>query len=217
MDGKTPLCVLTEAEKRYAACSAPVLGPLSLTLWEGEILGVRGPNGAGKSTLLGLLAGALRPDGGQCVHMPGVGGHIGYVPQELSLYTTLTGLENLRFWGLACGLPPRSIQARSRWLLEQLELSEKGRQPVSAYSGGMKRRLHLASALMVTPRMLLLDEPTVGADARSAELILSMLEHLRDRGCGIALISHQAGELERVCSRILTLDKGRPVGEEGAP
>ena len=99
----------------------------------------------------------------------------------------------------------------------QLDLTEKGKQPVSAYSGGMQRRLHLASALMITPKVLLLDEPTVGADARSVELILSMVEHLRDMGCAIAMISHQPGELERVCSRVLTLEAGRPVQEEGNP
>lgn len=219
MVGKLPLCTLTGVEKRYASCSAPVLGPLSLNLYEGEILGIRGPNGAGKSTLLGLMAGALRPDGGQCVYAPQVRGHISYVPQELSLYSALTGLENLRFWGLACGLPSKAVSARSRWLLDRLELTDKAGQPVSAYSGGMKRRLHLASALMTTPKLLLLDEPTVGADTRSVELILSLLAHLQEMGCGIALTSHQSGELERVCGRILTLEAGLPVlgGEESWP
>ena len=209
------LCTLTKAEKRYG--SVCVLGPVSLSLHSGEIVGIRGPNGAGKSTLLSLLSGVFPPDAGQRRCPGDVAARIGYVPQELSLYSSLTGLENLMFWGLACGLPRRAAAVRSRWLLERLELSEKGRQSVSAYSGGMKRRLHLASALMVTPRMLLLDEPTVGADLHSCRLILSMLEHLRDMGCGIALISHQAGELEQVCSRILTLEGGRLVREEGPP
>lgn len=207
-----PLCTLTGVEKRYHG--VPVLGPLSLTLPAGEVLGVRGPNGAGKSTLLGLLAGVIRPDRGQLAYASGVREHIGYVPQELSLYTALTGLENLRFWGLAWGLPSRAVSARSRWLLERLELTEKGTQPVSAYSGGMKRRLHLATALMVTPRLLLLDEPTVGADTRSTELIFSLLAHLKGQGCAMALTSHQAGELEQICGRILTLEKGRAVSGE---
>lgn len=217
MAGNTALCTLTQVEKRYPHLARPVLGPLSLTLCQGEVLGVRGANGAGKSTLLAILAGVLRPDGGSYHLAPEAAGRVAYVPQELSLYRTLTGLENLRFWGLACGLPRSAIAARSRWLLERLDLSDMGRLPVSAYSGGMQRRLHLATALMVTPRVLLLDEPTVGADARSVELILSMVEHLRDMGCAIALISHQPGELERVCSRLLTLEAGRPVAEEGRP
>ena len=207
------LCALEQVEKRYARRSGPALGPISLRIGEGEILGVRGPNGAGKSTLLGVMAGVLRPGRGKVSYAPGVRGHIGYVPQELSLYSSLTGLENLRFWALAAGLPSRLIPARSRWLLERLELGEKGAQSVSSYSGGMKRRLHLASALMLLPRLLLLDEPTVGADIRSVELILDMLKHLQGQGCAVALISHHDGELARVCSRLITLEQGVPTHE----
>ena len=208
-----PLCALERAEKWYSR-TAPALGPVSLEIRSGEILGIRGPNGAGKSTLLALLAGSLRPDRGVCVRSPEAEGRIGYVPQDLSLYHTLTGLDNLKFWGLANGLPRRVIAVRSRWLLERLDLSDRGKDAVSAYSGGMQRRLHLATALMVTPRLLLLDEPTVGADERSAGLILSMLTHLQGMGCAVVLISHFPGELERVCSRILTLEAGLVTKEE---
>ena len=210
------LCTLTEVEKGYVPRSAPVLGPLSLTVEAGEILGVRGANGAGKSTLLAVLAGVLSPDAGERRWGPGVEGHIGYLPQELSLYATLTARENLRFWGLAWGLPRRAARLRGDWLLERLELTEQADQPLSACSGGMKRRLHLASALMATPRLLLLDEPTEGADSRSVQLILSTLTHLAAQGCGVVLVSHRPGELEEVCSSILTLDRGRIQGE-GAP
>ena len=127
-----PLCVLRGAEKWYNR-SAPALGPVDLEVRAGEILGVRGPNGAGKSTLLSLMAGALRPDRGECVQDPDIRGRVGYVPQDLSLYQTLTAADNLRFWGLACGLPSRAISARSRWLLDRLDLTEKARQPVSAW------------------------------------------------------------------------------------
>ena len=216
MAGEQPLCVLERAEKWYGR-SSPALGPVSLEVRPGEILGIRGPNGAGKSTLLGLMAGSLRPDRGSCVRSPQAEGHIGYVPQDLSLYHTLTGLDNLKFWGLAGGLPRKAISARSRWLLERLDLSDRGRDPVSAYSGGMQRRLHLATALMATPRLLLLDEPTVGADERSAGLILSMLKHLQGQQCAVVLISHSPGELERVCSRVLTLEAGLVTGEATLP
>lgn len=209
---KKAVCVLTAVKKRYTA-SVPVLGPVSLTLHEGEILGIRGCNGAGKSTLLGVMAGVLRPDTGSCVHAPEAAGRIGYAPQELSLYTSLTGLQNLRFWGMACGMRSRALSARSRWLLERLELSEQGKKAVSAYSGGMKRRLQLASALMGAPRLLLLDEPTAGADDRSAKLMFSLLKNQRRQGCGIALTSHRAGELETVCDRIVTLEDGLITAE----
>ena len=216
MDGEQPLCALERVEKWYSR-SAPALGPVSLEVRSGEILGIRGPNGAGKSTLLGLMAGSLRPDRGSCVRSAQVLGHIGYVPQDLSLYHALSGLDNLKFWGLACGLPRKVIAVRSRWLLERLDLSARGKDLVSAYSGGMQRRLHLATALMATPRLLLLDEPTVGADERSAGLILSMLKYLQSVQCAVVFISHFPGELERVCSRILTLEGGLVTKEETRP
>lgn len=205
------LCTLEGVEKRYDTGPA-ALGPVSLEVHSGEILGIRGPNGAGKSTLLQLLAGTLRPDRGTLTHHGS--GPIGYVPQDVALYQTLSGLDNLSFWGAVYGLPRQAIAARSRWLLDRLELTGKGKEKVSAYSGGMRRRLHLATALMATPELLLLDEPTVGADPHSADLILSTLEGLRDRGCGIVLVSHQYGELERVCGRVLTLEAGRITAEE---
>ncbi len=205
------LCVLEDVEKRYDAGPA-ALGPVSLEVAGGEVLGLRGPNGAGKSTLIQLLAGVLRPDAGRLERH--VSGQIGYVPQDVALYPTLSGLDNLAFWGAVYGLPGKAVAARSRWLLEEMELSGKAKAKVSAYSGGMRRRLHLASALMVTPELLLLDEPTVGADPHSAELILSTLERLRDRGCGVVLVSHQHGELEQVCNRILTLEAGRITAED---
>ncbi len=212
--GGEPVCVLTDIEKTYVSGGQPALGPLSLTVRQGEILGLRGRNGAGKSTLMAIMAGTLRPSGGKLEYGAGVRGGIGYVPQELSLYGSLTGLENLRFWGLAAGLPSRYIKKRSAWLLDRFQLSDKARARVDSYSGGMKRRLHLASALMVTPRLLLMDEPTVGADSSSAELILSMAAHVSSLGCAVVMISHQTGELERLCHRILTLEAGLPAGWE---
>ncbi len=208
-----PLCVLEAVEKGYGKGSR-VLGPLSLGVFPGEVLGLRGPNGAGKTTLLKLLAGVFRPDRGRCLRDPALKGQVGYVPQEIALYESLSGLDNLRYWGAVYGLPEKAVRARSRWLLEQMELTEKGRDPVSSYSGGMARRLHLATALMATPRLLLLDEPTVGADDHSAQLILSLLDRQKSLGCAIVWTTHRAGELERLSSRILVLNQdGTPAGE----
>lgn len=206
------LCLLRDVHKSYGR--KKVLGPISLEVRRGEILGVKGPNGAGKSTLLSVMAGVLEPDGGERLRSGEAKNATSYLPQELSLYSTLTGCQNLRFWGLACGLPLKVISLKSRRLLKELDLEGKGKMRVSAYSGGMKRRLHLATALMGTPAMLLLDEPTVGADDRSAELILNMISHMRDSGCGVVMISHRAGELEKICDRILTLENGLPVSED---
>lgn len=208
---KEVLCTLTDAVRHYGKTKA--LGPVSLTVRSGELLGVRGPNGAGKSTLLTLLAGDAKPDAGTCVRSERAKASTSWVPQELSLYETLTGADNLKFWAAASGLPSKYVSARIDYLLACLGLSDKANVRVRAYSGGMKRRLHLASALMVTPALLLLDEPTVGADGESAKLILALLAHLRDMGVGIVLISHVPGELEEAADRILTLDHGLIAGE----
>lgn len=205
------IVTFTDVEKKYGKSRA--LGPVTLNVGRGEILGVRGPNGAGKSTLLTLMAGIIRPDAGRIWRSDGAREATSLVPQELSLYETLTSLENLKFWGLASGLPSKAASARAGWLLEGLGLTEKARARVSELSGGMKRRLHLASALMTTPELLLLDEPTVGADRESAEAILKMLRHFNDMGTTIVLISHRQGELESVCGRIIDLREGKLAGE----
>lgn len=208
-----PVCTLEDVEKLYGSLRA--LGPLSLQLFPGELVGLRGANGAGKSTLLKVLAGLLKPDRGRRTLQPEARRGVSYLPQDVALYGGMTALENLRFWGAVYGLPLRAARSRSLWLLDRLALSEKARTPAHALSGGMLRRLHLASALMISPQLLLLDEPTVGADPRSAELILSLTEHFRARGASIVLVSHHPGELERVCTRILTLEAGRLVPPEG--
>ncbi len=189
-----------------------VLGPVSLEVRAGELAALRGPNGAGKSTLLAVLAGVLRPDGGTVERC----GPVGYVPQELSLYESLTAGENLRFWGLAAGMPDWAIRARVRWLLERLGLEDRAGAQVSALSGGMKRRLHLASALMVTPDLLLLDEPTVGADGDSAELILALLRHVCSLGTAVLMATHEERDLA-ACHRVIGLEAGRLTGEVSAP
>ena len=203
------LLTLDNVEKRFNRNASPVLGPVSMTLAPGEIVGLRGANGAGKSTLLNLIAGVYAPDRGRISFGPGVQGQTAFVPQELTLYESLTGNENLTFYGIAQGLALQAIKVRRRWLLKELHLSDKARVRVRSYSGGMKRRLHLATALMVTPRLLLLDEPTVGADEQSASDILALIRHLKTLGCGIILVSHREGDLEAVCDRILRLEGGR--------
>jgi len=208
------ICALHEATKSYGAVQA--LGPVSMTLYPGEFVGLRGDNGAGKSTLLKLLAGLFAPDSGSRVISPELKGLISYVPQDVALYETMTATENLRFWGMAYGLPAGAVKARANWLLERLELTEKANVPAGACSGGTLRRLHLASGLMVTPKLLLLDEPTVGADPHSAQLILSLLEHFHRQGCAIVMVSHRPGELEQAATHVITLKAGRIEGAADA-
>ncbi|MCR5793965.1 MAG: ABC transporter ATP-binding protein [Solobacterium sp.] len=203
----TAVCTLQDVEKQYGGRT--VLGPLNLTIEQGTVTGIRGINGAGKSTLLSIISGSSKPTKGKRI-LHDVK-YIGYVPQDLSLYDSMTGMENLRFWGYASGLNKAACTARSKWLLRQMNLENKGDDPVSSYSGGMKRRLHLASALMITPEILLLDEPTVGADAASVDTILSMIVHFKNMGTAVIMISHQSDELERICDRMIVLKEGKLI------
>lgn len=211
-EGRKMICALEQVGKRYGSRALPVLDGVSLSIGEGEIIGIRGENGSGKSTLLSVTAGLIRPDSGTVRYAEGVRGCIGYVPQDLSLYQNLTGYENLKFWGIAGGMPAKAIRTRSEWLLKQTGLLEKGKLRAGTYSGGMKRRLHLATALMNTPRLLLLDEPTVGADEASAAMILELIRRVRNHGCSVVMISHRYGELESIADRILMLKNGKLGG-----
>lgn len=202
-----PLCTLTDIEKHYGA--RRVLGPLSLRVEPGRVLGIRGSNGAGKTTLLNIIAGVSAPDRGSVLRDPALRGAVGLVPQDVALYSTLSGRDNLRFWADVYGLPAKAAKARVDWLLELMQLGKKGRERVENYSGGMKRRLNLAAALVITPRLLLLDEPTVGADDVSMEIILSTVLRLRENGCATVMISHHEEELRRVCDCILSMEAGR--------
>ena len=186
----------------------PVLRGVSCDVEAGTLLGIRGENGAGKSTLMAIMAGVLKPDSGQRIASPGLDGGVCYVPQDIALYPTLTGRQNLSFWAEVYGMRGKPKAARIRYLLKLMELEDKGRKRVETYSGGMKRRLNMAAALVVTPKLLLLDEPTVGADAHSVEVMLDSVKRMRDKGTAVVLISHMAGELEGVCDRIITLKAG---------
>ena len=203
---------LENVEKYYG--SERVLGPVSLSVGEGEIVGIVGENGAGKSTLLRMIAGVEKPDRGSVRIDPMKAGEVGYVPQELALYQSLTGMQNLRYWATAIGLRGKRRRIRCRHLLDLLDLSEKADKPVSTYSGGMKRRLNLGCALVGDVKLLLLDEPTVGADTRSTELIWNAARKLQALGCAIILVSHHAEDISRLADRVITLNDGVITGDE---
>ena len=206
MEQKRAICTITDLTKRHGP--GIVLGPLSLILYGGETLGIRGANGAGKSTLLKIMAGIAKPDSGT-IEMPAeIQKNIGYVPQDIALYEGLSGRHNLEFWAGISGLRGEQKNLRIQWLLQEVGLLDKADVRVEAYSGGMRRRLNLAAALLQTPRLLLLDEPTVGADVPSVEVMLNLMRHMKKLGVTVVFISHRDDELERVSDRILTLDKG---------
>ncbi len=201
----------TDIVKKYG--KTPVLGPISLEIRPGDFIGLRGPNGAGKTTLISVLSGVLKFDAGTLYRSKAAKTATSYLPQELSLYETLTCEENLRFWGLIHGLPPRQIASRTRFLLERQGFFDKLKCPVSTLSGGQKRRLHLATALISLPKLLFLDEPTVGADPDSVTLILETLKYFHEQNTAIILVDHNYSELSAVCNKILTLDAGKLTEE----
>lgn len=203
------ICEIRNLGLHYQRGGRAVLKGLSLSFHKGEILGIRGENGAGKSTLLKALAGILPYSEGEIVLAPETKRQLSYLPQDLSLYDSLTALENLYFYGKIQGLPKKVIFTRANWLLRELGLEEKAGERLSALSGGMKRRVHLASALMKRPAILLLDEPTVGCDNESYERILSLLRKMKAQGTAMLLISHGRGELEEMADRIVYLEDGK--------
>jgi ABC-2 type transport system ATP-binding protein len=185
----------------------------------GEIYGLLGPNGAGKTTTIKILCGLLGFDGGE-VLIDGrplselsVRELIGYVPQDIALYPDLSARENLAFLGRLYRLGGRLLDERIDEALELTELSERGRDRVESYSGGMKRRLNIAAGLLHHPKLLVLDEPTVGVDPQSRHAILERVEAFGDSGMAVVYTTHYMEEAERVCDRLGIIDHGRLIAE----
>lgn len=191
-----------------------VLNGVSLKINPGEILGIRGENGAGKSTLLRLIAGVIKPDSGTRTVNESLQNKICYVPQEIALYPTLTGRQNLSFWAEIYGVHGKTKIKRIKYLLKLMNLEEKANKRVETYSGGMKRRLNMAASLVINPALLLLDEPTVGADTRSVGVMIDSVRRMKENGCAVVIISHSDIDLDSVCDRIVTMSAGRIVEEK---
>jgi len=174
---------------------------VSFEVAKGESFGFLGPNGAGKSTTLNVLSGLLIPDGGRGTidgsynpTLPDVRKKLGCAPQALALYDELTGRENLSFFGRLYGLTGRKLKNRTDWALEFADLTSRGRHRVSTYSGRMKRRLNLACALVNEPPVLLLDEPTVGVDPQSRNMIFDKIDELKQAGRTVLYTTHYIEE-----------------------
>jgi len=189
---------------------------LSLEVHRGEILGLLGPNGAGKSTTIHMAVGLLDPDEG-VVDVDGRGSPrnpevrrlLGVAPQSIALYDALTPEENLRFFGRVQGLSGKVLRDRVEWALSFAALSDRRRDRSGELSGGMKRRLNLAAALVHDPSLLLLDEPTVGVDPQSRNAILDRVMELRTADRAVVYTTHYMDEAARICDRIAIVDAGR--------
>lgn len=190
----------------------PVLNGVSVGLYPGEVLGIRGENAAGKSTLLSVMAGILRPQQGTRAAAPGA--EIRIVPQDIALYPSLTGKQNLEFFAEADGFFGNTERNRVNEMLSIFNLESSAKKRVETYSGGMKRRLNMAVSLIRTPDILLLDEPTVGADTHSVGIMLGCIKTLKELGTSIVLISHNRSDLDAVCDRTVELRNGILLGAE---
>jgi ABC-2 type transport system ATP-binding protein len=205
--------VLDGVVKRYGAVTA--VDGLSLAVRRGEILGLLGPNGAGKTTTVGLVSGLLEPDGGRVLvagrppSSPESRRRLGVAPQALALYDALTGRENLEFFASLHGLAGAARDERVRSALDFVGLAERAGDRAATYSGGMKRRLNLAAALVHDPEIVVLDEPTVGVDPQSRNAIFDNVEQLNREGMTVIYTTHYMEEAERLCDRVAIVDRGR--------
>jgi ABC-2 type transport system ATP-binding protein len=189
---------------------------LSLEVRRGEILGLLGPNGAGKTTTIHMAVGLVLPDRGTVdvagrgsPRQPEVRRLLGMAPQSLALYEPLSPEENLRFFGRVQGLSGTALEDRVAWALAFSSLEDRRRDRTADLSGGMKRRLNLAAALVHDPALVLLDEPTVGVDPQSRNAILDRIVELRGQGRGIVYTTHYMEEASRICDRVAIVDQGR--------
>jgi ABC-2 type transport system ATP-binding protein len=189
---------------------------VSFEIAEGETFGLLGPNGAGKTTSISMVAGLLEPDNGT-IHVAGAAirtnstagrSDIGLVPQEIAIYPDLTATENLRFFGRLYDMPGEKLDKRVEEVLEVIGLSERQDDLVSEFSGGMQRRLNIGIGLLHRPRLLILDEPTVGVDPQSRNAILESVEDLSGEGIAVLYTTHYMEEAERLCDRVAIIDEG---------
>jgi len=207
--------------KKYKGADYYSVKDLNLNISEGEIFGLLGPNGAGKTTLISMLSSLLKPTTGTF----NIGGLnysenkkelkqlIGTVPQEYALYPSLTALENLTYFGSMYGIKNPELKQDIANHLETLGLSEFAGKKIRTYSGGMKRRVNLIAGILHNPKVLFLDEPTVGVDVQSRNVIIDHLKALNKNGTTIIYTSHHLNEAEEFCTRVAIIDNGTIVAK----
>lgn len=206
--------------KAYGARRA--VDGVSFQVRHGQTVGLIGPNGAGKSTTVAMICGLLRPDSGAIALEGAAVGQgasaakakIGYVPQDLALYEDLPAIQNLKLFGALYGLKGALLTQRCDTVLALVNLADRAKDKPSSFSGGMKRRLNIAAALLHDPQLLILDEPTVGVDPQSRNAIFDTLEALQAQGRALIYTSHYMEEVERLADHIVIIDGGRVLADE---
>src|SRR6266851_5395128 len=214
-----PVAAVRSLRKSYQGKRAALDG-IDLDVERAAITALTGPNGSGKTTLLRILAGRLAPDSGTVtvlgvdpgVDSPWLRSHLGFVSQDIALDPEMTGAQLLKLFAILYGVPRRQLAARIERLTQSLELARHLEKRVSAYSGGLRRRLHLALGLLHEPQLLLLDEPTAGLDPAGRAFLWSLLKSLAEGSASIVVITHDLGEVERHCQRVAVLGEGKLLG-----
>jgi len=208
--------------KRFSKQGEEILKNLSFKLDAKDKIGILGPNGAGKTTLISIICGILESTKGevsyhenkQSLDYQEFKKVLGFVPQELALYQELTPIQNLNYFGAMYGLSKLAIEQKADVILNKLGLLKVKNNKVVTFSGGMKRRMNLAISILHEPKILFLDEPTVGIDAQSKNAIISFLNELNADGTTIIYTSHHLNEAEMLCNKVLLIDKGEIVEYE---
>ena len=205
--------------KRYGDVLA--VDHVNIDIQEGEIFGLLGPNGAGKTTLINMILGLTKIDGGNItifgkdsIRSAGeVKKYMGIVPQELAIYEDLTAAENVSFFGRLYGLRGSELQNRVKEALDFVGLDERSKQYPKKFSGGMKRRLNIACAVVHKPKLIIMDEPTVGIDPQSRNHIMDSVKTIHKNGTTILYTSHYMEEVEELCTRVTIMDQGRVIAK----
>src|SRR5690606_38747784 len=210
---------ISQLSKKYKNAEEYSVYQLDLNIGDGEIYGLLGPNGAGKTTLISMLSSLIKPTSGSFSingltykkNKNELKQLIGIVPQEYALYPTLTAYENLYYLGSMYGLKGRDLRDKILFHLQTLGLEKFSHKKVETFSGGMKRRVNLMASILHEPKVLFLDEPTVGVDVQSKNVIMEHLQNLNDRGTTIVYTSHHLNEAEKFCSKVAIIDHGKIV------
>ncbi len=219
-----PIIKIESLSKKYKDADQYSLNNVSLDINEGQIFGLLGPNGAGKTTLISMLCGLIKPTSGHFTiddlnytnHSSKIKKIIGVVPQEYALYPTLTARENLHYFGSMYGLKGTYLKDKVVETLDLLGLLKFADKRIETFSGGMKRRVNLIAGILHKPKVLFLDEPTVGVDVQSKNAIIDYLKVLNQNGTTIIYTSHHLAEAEDFCTNIAILDRGR-IYAQGTP
>lgn len=210
---------VSNLKKSYGGVEA--LKGISFEIKQGEFFGLLGPNGAGKTTTISIMSTILNPDDGAV----SIAGYdmmknpsackktIGVVPQEIALYNEMSAIDNLMFWGGLYDVPKNILKEKIETTLRLFGLSDRKNDRIKTYSGGMKRRINIASALLHNPKILFMDEPTVGIDPQSRNLIFEVVEKLHKEGMTIVYTTHYMEEAEKFCDRIGIMDNGQIISQ----